>query len=155
MIVKLTREPYFYSKYTKTNRPIKGLTVDQYAAVVEQTNTTSLLVFDNGRMEHVANACLEQVSDKAAVLRQQWWNTAGYMYDSEDEQVDQYVWFIRDYAQRLSNSGKTCNQCGHFKPLGDFGKREASADGLQPICKECVTENNARRYKERHKGTAL
>jgi len=33
---------------------------------------------------------------------------------------------------------KRCTQCNTAKPFGDFQRRAASKDGLQPRCKECV-----------------
>ena len=34
---------------------------------------------------------------------------------------------------------KRCPKCGQTFPLDSFGKRKASKDGLQPICRKCVS----------------
>ena len=40
---------------------------------------------------------------------------------------------------------KTCRKCGEEKPLAQFSKTAAHADGLRHWCKVCA--NNARRHR--------
>ena len=47
---------------------------------------------------------------------------------------------------------KTCSKCGELKPLAEFHRRKASADGLQGQCKACQRENGQRpEAKERQR----
>lgn len=45
-----------------------------------------------------------------------------------------------------TTTAKVCTKCGETKPLGEFGKRRTSADGLQYACKPCLNANNRGRY---------
>ena len=45
---------------------------------------------------------------------------------------------------------KTCTSCGEDRPLTEYAKRKASADGLAYKCKPCVSEYN-RKYREAHR----
>lgn len=46
---------------------------------------------------------------------------------------------------------KRCCKCGHTKPLSEFHKRRASADGLCPLCKPCTREQNNAVYAAKSK----
>ena len=49
---------------------------------------------------------------------------------------------------------KTCAECGITKPITEYNKRRAAADGLQNRCRACFSAYNKRRYAadpERHK----
>ena len=39
---------------------------------------------------------------------------------------------------------KKCNECGAEKPLSEFYKNSASADGVMSVCKPCNTERTRR-----------
>jgi hypothetical protein len=39
-------------------------------------------------------------------------------------------------------NAKACTRCGEEKPLEEFRRRAASADGLRPDCKPCHTEQS-------------
>jgi len=41
---------------------------------------------------------------------------------------------------------KTCRECGRNLPLDQFNKQRRSKDGLQPLCRECCSEYNRKRY---------
>lgn len=43
---------------------------------------------------------------------------------------------------------KTCTKCGETKPLDDFNRDRARADGRNPWCRECKAEGNRRYYEE-------
>lgn len=45
---------------------------------------------------------------------------------------------------------KVCTRCAAETPRTDFYRREASHDGLQPICKECDKETRRLRYYANH-----
>ena len=42
------------------------------------------------------------------------------------------------------NPKKICNRCKHEKRFDEFGMKSHAHDGLQPTCKECVTEGRKR-----------
>src|SRR5690242_9864968 len=44
-------------------------------------------------------------------------------------------------------STKKCRDCGEIKPVGEFWKRKASADGLALYCKECFGLRSASYYR--------
>jgi len=44
---------------------------------------------------------------------------------------------------------KQCSRCGDTESLDHFGKFGQSLDGLSFSCKQCVSEDNKRRYRER------
>lgn len=43
---------------------------------------------------------------------------------------------------------KTCSKCREEKPLTDFNKHKAKADGLQPVCKHCACEISKSWYRD-------
>lgn len=45
---------------------------------------------------------------------------------------------------------KTCSKCGQQKPVADFNKDRARADGLYPSCKECSRATCRRTYQTHH-----
>ena len=50
---------------------------------------------------------------------------------------------------------KTCNTCGKKKDRGDYGKRKATKDGLNPTCKECVGVRSKVRAKAKKQADIL
>lgn len=49
---------------------------------------------------------------------------------------------------------KACSRCAESKPLTDFQRRRASADGFQPCCKTCAAEYKRQHY-ERNRAQLL
>jgi hypothetical protein len=43
---------------------------------------------------------------------------------------------------------KKCGNCGQAKEVSQFNKRKASADGLQPFCKECDRAISSAHYQQ-------
>lgn len=43
---------------------------------------------------------------------------------------------------------KLCYKCNQTKPVADFNKRKASADGLQHYCRDCTKEKHKQWHKE-------
>lgn len=46
---------------------------------------------------------------------------------------------------------KVCSKCGKELPVERFSKSSKSADGLQCICKSCISEYNKKRYYDEKK----
>lgn len=46
---------------------------------------------------------------------------------------------------------KHCNKCKLIRPLTQFNKKRASADGFQPYCKDCCAAMSAKSYRRRKK----
>lgn len=43
---------------------------------------------------------------------------------------------------------KICKKCLISKPLSDFGENRRMKDGLKSKCKQCISEDNKRRYQK-------
>lgn len=147
-IVQITHAPVFHGVTTNRLMPINRIKVGQYAIVLEEGTLDSLLIMDSGDLEYVSNHCLLTIAGAQADMRARWWKSATNMYmGDEDEALQQYASFVNAYKQRLKNSGKTCTRCNEFKPLSEFGKQNATPDGLKNVCKECKSVENAERYR--------
>lgn len=46
---------------------------------------------------------------------------------------------------------KICSKCKQEKPLEEFHKCSTSVDGLQYVCKECISAYNKLRHEEKMK----
>lgn len=50
----------------------------------------------------------------------------------------------------MNITGKHCNSCGKYKEVNDFSKCRSRKDGLQPKCKICNKNDNAK-FREKNK----
>lgn len=65
---------------------------------------------------------------------------------------------LRDRSNEPKPDGRTCTQCGAYKPLSDFHKHKYAAHGVDPMCKACRLRKRrlyGKLYPERIRNTGL
>ncbi len=60
-----------------------------------------------------------------------------------------------DWEEHKQTGSKACRVCGEEKPVTMFSRHQGHNDGLQSMCKPCMTQYNAERWRRERQQKAV
>lgn len=124
-------------------------TKQQYGIVVYKDDNEYGLVLDDGTVEYAEKQYLRTVNDAQGRIRETLWSVAWLQYQDTQQAAEHYSKTLRHWLRKANDAGKTCRECGEFKPFDNFHPSMDTTDGYRGQCRACYALKNAERYKER------